>query len=246
MYYFASDVHLGAGDEHEARHTEELFVRWLESIEKDAEAIFLMGDIFDFWFEYSRVVPKGFVRTLGKLASMSDKGIEIHYFTGNHDMWCRDYFEKECGMKLHLKAEQLTLKGKSLHLAHGDNINIGGKHLLKLMNTTFRSSILRSIFSWLVHPNLALRFGKWWSGKSRKNHNTNNITVESLDFLIEAAKGYKAQNAALDYVLFGHMHLPHEHNTEHCKVVFLGNWVDGIGSYAQMDDDGNIELKTFQ
>ena len=90
MYYFASDVHLGAGDELQARRTEQLFVRWLESVEHDAEAIFLMGDIFDFWFEYSRVIPKGFVRVLGTLARLADKGIAIHFFTGNHDMWCRD------------------------------------------------------------------------------------------------------------------------------------------------------------
>ena len=132
MYYFASDVHLGAGDEQQARRTEQLFVRWLESIEDDAEAIFLMGDIFDFWFEYSRVIPKGFVRVLGTLARLADKGITIHFFTGNHDMWCRDYFEKECGMHLHRRGEDVILSGKHLHLAHGDNLNIGNKPMLSV------------------------------------------------------------------------------------------------------------------
>lgn len=246
MYYFASDVHLGAGDELQARRTEQLFVRWLESVEHDAEAIFLMGDIFDFWFEYSRVIPKGFVRVLGTLARLADKGIAIHFFTGNHDMWCRDYFEKECGMHLHLKGEDVTLSGRHLHLAHGDNLNVGNKPMLRLMNSAFRSSFMRALFSWLVHPNLALRFGKWWSGKSRKSHNSSNITPASLGFLIEAAKQTKALSPSVDYVIFGHMHLPHIHHEADLSVYFLGNWEDNRGSYAQMDGEGNIELKTFQ
>ena len=246
MYYFASDVHLGAGDEQQARRTEQLFVRWLESIEDDAEAIFLMGDIFDFWFEYSRVIPKGFVRVLGTLARLADKGITIHFFTGNHDMWCRDYFEKECGMHLHRRGEDVTLSGKHLHLAHGDNLNIGNKPMLRLMNSAFRSSFMRALFSWLVHPNLALRFGKWWSGKSRKSHNSSNLTPASLGFLIEAAKQTKALSPSVDYVIYGHMHLPHIHHEADFSVYFLGNWEDGKGSYAQMDGEGNIELKTFQ
>jgi UDP-2,3-diacylglucosamine hydrolase len=246
MYYFASDVHLGAGDELQARRTEQLFVRWLESVEHDAEAIFLMGDIFDFWFEYSRVIPKGFVRVLGTLARLADKGIAIHFFTGNHDMWCRDYFEKECGMHLHLKGEDVTLAGRHLHLAHGDNLNVGNKPMLRLMNSAFRSSFMRALFSWLVHPNLALRFGKWWSGKSRKSHNSSNITPASLGFLIEAAKQTKALSPSVDYVIYGHMHLPHIHHEANLSVYFLGNWEDNRGSYAQMDGEGNIELKTFQ
>ena len=246
MYYFASDVHLGAGDELQARRTEQLFVRWLESVEHDAEAIFLMGDIFDFWFEYSRVIPKGFVRVLGTLARLADKGIAIHFFTGNHDMWCRDYFEKECGMHLHLKGEDVTLSGRHLHLAHGDNLNVGNKPMLRLMNSAFRSSFMRALFSWLVHPNLALRFGKWWSGKSRKNHNSSNITPEALGFLIDAARLRKSASPDVECVIFGHMHLPHIHHEANLSVYFLGNWEDYKGSYAQMDGEGNIELKTFQ
>jgi UDP-2,3-diacylglucosamine hydrolase len=246
MYYFASDVHLGAGDELQARRTEQLFVRWLESVEHDAEAIFLMGDIFDFWFEYSRVIPKGFVRVLGTLARLADKGIAIHFFTGNHDMWCRDYFEKECGMHLHLKGEDVTLAGRHLHLAHGDNLNVGNKPMLRLMNSAFRSSFMRALFSWLVHPNLALRFGKWWSGKSRKSHNSSNITPEALGFLIDAARLTKSASPDVECVIYGHMHLPHIHHEANLSVYFLGNWEDDKGSYAQMDGEGNIELKTFQ
>lgn len=246
MYYFASDVHLGAGDAKQAQHTEGLFLRWLDTIEKDATALFLMGDIFDFWFEYSRVIPKGFVRVLGKLTSMSDKGIKIHYFTGNHDMWCRDYFEKECGMVLHFKPEQMELAGKMLYLAHGDNINIGNKPMLRLMNSAFRSSILRAIFSWLIHPNLAMRFGKWWSGRSRKSHNTDKITPEALNFLIEAARKQKAENPQIEAFIFGHMHIPHQHKEECLQIHFLGNWENETATYITVDEQGNIELKSFR
>ena len=246
MYYFASDVHLGAGDEQQARRTEQLFVRWLESIEDDAEAIFLMGDIFDFWFEYSRVIPKGFVRVLGTLARLADKGITIHFFTGNHDMWCRDYFEKECGMHLHRRGEDVILSGKHLHLAHGDNLNIGDKPLLRLMNSTFRSRIMRKLFAWLIHPDIAMSFGQWWSGKSRKSHAQEQITASSLDFLIDYAHTYKQENPFVDSILFGHMHFPHKHKEQGLEVVFLGTWNESSGSYAVSDNEGNIELKTFQ
>mgnify|MGYP000771996908 CR=1 FL=1 len=101
MYYFASDIHLGAGDEHSARAVERRFVAWLDKVSGDAEAIFLVGDIFDFWFEYRRVVPKGFVRTLGKLAELTDRGVRVVFFTGNHDMWVGDYLARECGVEIH-------------------------------------------------------------------------------------------------------------------------------------------------
>ena len=149
-------------------------------------------------------------------------------------------------MHLHLKGEDVTLAGRHLHLAHGDNLNVGNKPMLRLMNSAFRSSFMRALFSWLVHPNLALRFGKWWSGKSRKSHNSSNITPASLGFLIEAAKQTKALSPSVDYVIFGHMHLPHIHHEADLSVYFLGNWEDDRGSYAQMDGEGNIELKTFQ
>ena len=246
MYYFTSDVHLGAGDEAFARRTEQRFVKWLDKVAEDADAIFLVGDIFDFWFEYGKVIPKGFARTLGKLAELTDRGVKIYFFIGNHDMWSRDYLERECGVKILYKPQRMTLAGKELFIAHGDNMNVGNKPMLKLMNTGFRSRTLRFLFSWLVHPDLALRFGQWWSGKSRKSHNSSNLTPASLGFLIEAAKQTKALSPSVDYVIYGHMHLPHIHREADFSVYFLGNWEDGKGSYAQMDGEGNIELKTFQ
>ena len=127
MYYFASDIHLGAGGEAFAQQTERLFVRWLDDAAQDAEAIFLVGDVFDFWFEYRGVVPKGFVRTLGKLAELTDRGIRVVFFTGNHDMWVGDYLARECGVEIHTSPQQFCLNGKNVFIAHGDNMNIDSR-----------------------------------------------------------------------------------------------------------------------
>lgn len=244
MYYFASDVHLGAGDEQLARRTERRFVAWLDMVAADAKAIFLVGDIFDFWFEYGEVVPKGFVRVLGKLAELTDRGVEIYFFIGNHDMWCRDYFERECGVKIIFKPQRMTLCGRELFIAHGDNMNIGRQPMLRLMNTSFRSTLLRKLFSWLVHPDLAMRFGHWWSSKSRLSHLNDKITPESLDFLVEYAREYKEQNPSTDYILFGHMHYPYDYNEQGLRILFLGNW-EGDATYATLDEQGQFTLKTY-
>ena len=244
MYYFTSDVHLGAGDETFSHRTEQRFVEWLDKVAEDAAAIFLVGDIFDFWFEYGKVAPKGFVRTLGKLASLTDRGIEVYFFAGNHDMWCSDYLERECGVKIIYTPQRMTLAGKELFIAHGDNMNISGKPLLQLMNWGFRSKVLRKIFSWLVHPDLAMRFGQWWSGKSRKSHSNEQIVPSSLDFLVDYARDYKEQNPAVDYIVFGHMHYPYDLSEESLRVLFLSNW-DSEVQYAVLDEEGNISLKTY-
>ncbi|MBO5330971.1 MAG: UDP-2,3-diacylglucosamine diphosphatase [Alistipes sp.] len=245
MYYFASDVHLGAGDENASRRTEQRFVKWLDSVAEDADAIFLVGDIFDFWYEYGKVVPKGFVRTLGKLAELSDRGVKIYLFIGNHDMWARDYFERECGVEIIRQPSVFELAGKRMFIAHGDNMNISGKPLLQLMNWGFRSPVLRTLFSWLVHPDIAMRFGQWWSGTSRKSHAKDDITPSSLGFLIDYARNYKAQNPTTDYILFGHMHYPYDLKESDLRLLFLGCWDGDEATYAVMDDKGNIELKNF-
>ena len=245
MYYFASDVHLGAGDENASRRAEQRFVKWLDSVAEDATAIFLVGDIFDFWYEYGKVVPKGFVRTLGKLAELSDRGIKIYFFTGNHDMWVRDYLEKECGVEIVWQPTRFTLAGKNIFIAHGDNMNISGKPMLRLMNWGFRSPLLRKLFSWLVHPDIALGFGKWWSGKSRKSHSKDIITPDSLGFLVDYAREYKKANQDTDYILFGHMHYPYDLSESDLRVLFLGCWDGDEATYAVLDKEGKISLKTF-
>lgn len=219
-------------------------MKWLDMVAQDAEGIFLMGDIFDFWFEYNRVIPKGFVRTLGKLAELTDRGIKITFITGNHDMWMYDYLQRECGVEICFSPQEVTLSGKQLFLAHGDNMNIKDKPLLRLMNTTFRSRSARKIFSWLVHPDLAMKFGKWWSEKSRLSHSKEILDVDALDFLVDYARSYKQSNPQTDYIVFGHMHIPHDLREEDLRVLFLSSW-EGDAAYAVLDRQGNIELKTF-
>ena len=239
MYYFASDIHLGAGDAATARATEQRFFAWLSDIERDAEAVFLVGDIFDFWIEYRQVVPKGFVRLLGKLAQMSDKGIRIVFFTGNHDMWITDYLTRECGIEIHTEPMLTELAGKKLFIAHGDNMNIKGQPMLRLMNTLFRSHTARTLFSWLVHPDLAMSFGHWWSGSSRKSHGRES-DHKYLVPLIEYADRYAATHE-VDYFVFGHMHIAADITAPH-RILFMGDWHTAPNCVV-LDDSGTISQK---
>lgn len=254
MYYFASDIHLGAGDAAMARAVERRFVAWLDTVGRDAEAIFLVGDVFDFWFEYRRVVPKGFVRTLGKLAELTDRGVRVVFFTGNHDMWVGDYLTRECGIEVHTSPEVVTLAGCRVFVAHGDNMNIDGQPLLKFLNAVFRSRTLKWLFSWGVHPDWALRFGHWWSGKSRKRHRAENGPRVAPDEpftgpcgephtepLIDYARTYAATHA-VDHFVFGHMHFPRDYRDGGLHVVNLGCWEEKP-SYAELDAEGRMTLK---
>lgn len=244
MIYFVSDIHLGAGSRAQAVRTERAFCRWLDIVSRDATYIYLMGDIFDFWFEYRRVVPKGFVRVLGRLAELSDRGVKIVFYAGNHDMWCYDYLEQECGMSVVRSPRVENINGVKLHLAHGDNMNIHGDHMLKLMNMTFRSRVLRAIFSWIIHPDLFLKFGHWWSGKSRKSHSSENITVDNLSYLVDYAREHNRVNSDVVAYIFGHMHLPHRHVEGMLDVLFMSDWSGSKATYATMDNN-RLELKTF-
>lgn len=244
MYYFAADVHLGAGTPQERLETERRFIRWLDEVSADAEAIFLLGDLFDFWFEYRRVVPQGCVRTLGKLSELTDRGIRVVLFTGNHDMWVGGYLARECGLELYTSPREITLDGKRLFLAHGDNLNIRRQPVLKLMNTVFRSRTLRFLFSWLVHPDLAMKFGRWWSGKSRKSHGKQPLTVSITEPLRDYARDYAAAHPGIDAFLFGHMHVACDRTDETPRVLHLGSW-EGTPTYAELDSTGILTLKTF-
>lgn len=245
MIYFASDIHLGGGDEPGFRAREKQFVAWLDSVSEDAEAIILVGDIFDFWFEYRRVVPKGFVRTLGKLAELTDRGIRIVFFAGNHDMWLRDYLWKECGVEIRLRPEVMTLGGQRIFVAHGDNMNIDGKPLLKFMNRVFRSSLLRWLFSWLVHPDWAMAFGHWWSNSSRRSHGEEEFTEAVTEPLIRYARDYEDENGPVDHFVFGHMHFPRDFREEGIHVVHLGGW-EKFPSYGELDGTGRLMLKMLK
>ena len=242
MHYFVSDIHLGSGSVAEQRRVERLFLDFLTKIEGDAESLYLVGDIFDFWFEYKRVVPKGFVRVLGRLAELSDKGVKIVMLTGNHDMWVGDYLTKECGITLYTKPQTIIVADKTLFVAHGDNMNIKGQPVLRVMNAMFRSKCLRKIASWLIHPDCFMRFGPWWSGKSRKSHNTD-YGSEVLEHLVDYAVKYGSQHE-VDYFVFGHLHYAADIKTTE-RILFMGDW-HSQPSYVVLDNNGKIELKTIK
>ncbi len=245
MIYFASDIHLGAGNCQEQRQTEQRFLAWLDRAAVNAEAIVLLGDLFDFWFEYKRVAPQGCVRTLGKLAELTDRGIRVLFFTGNHDMWTGDYLMRECGIELHNRPEILHLKNKRLFLAHGDNMHVRRGSLLWLMNTCFRSRTLRWLFQHLIHPDLALKFGRWWSGRSRKSHAKSPLEVAFTEPLRAYAHDHFALHPEVDYYLFGHMHIAVERLDESPRILHLGAW-DKHPTYATLNDSGELKLETFE
>ena len=243
-HYFASDIHLGAGGEAFAGETERRFVAWLDDAAKDAESIFLVGDLFDFWFEYREVVPKGFVRTLGKLAELTDRGVRVVFFTGNHDMWVGDYLARECGVEIYTSPQQFRLNDKNVFIAHGDNMKIDGQPVLKLLNTVFRSRTLRWLFSWLLHPDWAMRFGHWWSGKSRKSHAADTLDVSLTEPLIQYAREYAAMHD-VDHFVFGHMHFPRDFREGNLHVINLGCW-EQYPSYAVLDASGEMTLRRLE
>ena len=242
MVYFVSDIHLGAGSPEVQRRVEDRFVAFLRSIEDSATTLILAGDIFDFWFEYKHAIPQGYSRTLGQLATMHDKGIRIIMFTGNHDMWVGDYLTRECGIEIFTTPQRLTLAGKRLFVAHGDNMNIKGQPLLRLMNAMVRSRLLRWAASWFIHPNIFLGFGKWWSSKSRKSHGavqSKDILNPLIEYAIEEGKRQE-----IDYFIFGHLHYAADISAEE-RILFLGDW-HRQPSYIVLDDNGEIELKFIE
>ena len=244
MYYFASDMHLGSGSSEECRRRELQVVEWLDKVSADAKGIFLVGDVFDFWYEYKRVVPKGFTRLLGKFSELTDRGIDIYFIPGNHDMWQGDYLEKECGVKVIFKVISIELSGKKIAIEHGDEIYaqaLGGG--TRLMNAIFRSKVCRWLFSRLIHPDFALRFGQGWSHGSRKSKEIVLPFAGTEDPMVKEAERRVAGGEEIDYFVFGHNHCAEEHTLMGGqKAIFLGNWFHNP-VYGVLDEGGNFELK---
>jgi UDP-2,3-diacylglucosamine hydrolase len=205
--YFISDFHLGVPDYASSRERENRIVRWLKSIEADVQILYLMGDVFDYWFEYKYAVPKGYVRLLGKLAEMADNGVEIHYFTGNHDMWVFDYLPHEIGLKLHREPIQVNYNGKDFFLGHGDGLG-PGDHGYKFIKKVFASKVAQWMFARL-HPNFGIRLMKYFSKTSRIATGDSDETFlgEDKEWLIIYCKE-ELQKNHYDYFIFGHRHLP--------------------------------------
>ncbi|OEK05367.1 UDP-2,3-diacylglucosamine hydrolase [Roseivirga misakiensis] len=241
--YFASDFHLGVPDKVTSQAREEKIIKWLDECKKDAHAIFLVGDLFDFWFEYKTTVPKGFVRFQGKLAEIVDAGIELVIFTGNHDLWMFGYFDEEIGAKVIYDPIQLYLNDTKIYIGHGDGIGPGDKGY-KMLKKIFRNSFFQWAFRWL-HPNIGIALANFWSGKSRAQANhTEQKFMGDDEWLWDYSKSIEKKEHH-DYYIFGHRHLPLDLEVgDKAKYINLGEWLN-YDTYAQYSN-GNIELKTFE
>lgn len=242
--YFASDFHLGVPDHAASLVREKQVVKWLGEIRHDAAEIYLMGDIFDFWFEYKSVVPKGFVRLLGKIAEIRDSGIPVHLFTGNHDMWMHDYLPKELGVSIYREPITREFNGKRFLLGHGDGLG-PGDHGYKMIKKIFANKFCQWIFA-RFHPNFGMWLAQYWSRKSRIANGTKDEKFhgEEGEWLVTYAKEV-LQKEHYDYFIFGHRHLPLDIRlSEKSRYVNLGEWVNYC-SYAVFDGE-TLELKYYK
>jgi len=240
--YFASDVHLGLPNYKESLVREKRFVRWLDTIKDDAKEIILLGDIFDFWFEYKRAIPRGFTRFLGKLCEITDFGIPVHFFTGNHDMWIFDYLPKETGIILHKEPIVKEYSGKKFFLAHGDGLGPGDKSY-KLLKKIFASRFSQWLFA-RFHPNIGIWIANTWSTHSRYSRETRPFEGEDKEWLILYSKKL-LKSEDFDYIVYGHRHLPMDLQlNEKTRYINLGDWITNF-TYAVFDGE-KMELKKFK
>lgn len=242
--YFASDFHLGAPNASESKIREKRIIRWLDSIADDAAAIFLVGDIFDFWFEYRQVVPKGFIPFISKISQLRDRGIPILFFTGNHDLWMKDYFMKELGIPVYHHPIEITVSGKKILVGHGDGLGPGDQ-FYKLLKKVFTNPFAKWLFRW-IHPDLGIKLAKSWSGHSRISNlekNENHFLGED-EWLWQYCKEVELRFHH-DYYIFGHRHLPLQLEVASNSTYFnLGEWVTQ-NTYLEFDGTNPI-LMTFE
>lgn len=238
MYYFASDIHLGLNVGRTRAERERLFVRWLDEVSADAEAIFLVGDVFDFWYEYRRVVPKGFTRLLGKLSELADRGIPVHFFPGNHDLWAFDYLQTECGVVLHrTDYEILELAGQRVFIGHGDVLGKRGRGG-RLLSRVFRNKGIQWFFSTLLHPDTAMRFGYWWSGSNRSAKPIRHTFRGTDEPIVRFADEFLKSHPGIDLFVCGHIHCAEiVPLADGSRIAFLGEWIDRP-TYGKLDQNG--------
>ncbi len=242
--YFASDFHLGAPDYDRSLEREKRIVAWLDHIQKDAEEIYLVGDIFDFWFEYKRAIPRGFVRLQGKIAELTDAGIPVHLFTGNHDMWIFDYLPQELGVQLYREPIEKTFFGKSFVIGHGDGLGPGDKGY-KFLKKVFNNPFCQWCFARL-HPN----FGIWLAQKSSKTSRAYTGKSDEVyhgdenEWLVQYCKS-ELEKKHTDYFVFGHRHLPLNIDlNEKSKYINLGEWIN-YNTYLEVSEN-SVELKEWK
>ena len=242
--YFVSDIHLGAPNEEASKKREKRFVDWLDMIKQDATELFVVGDLFDFWFEYKRAVPRGYVRVLGKLAEIADSGIPITFFTGNHDMWIFDYLPNEIGAKLYREPITREWNGKTFMIGHGDGLG-PGDHGYKFIKKVFANTFLQWCFARL-HPNFGIWLANYFSKTSRAKTGGDDAVFlgEDSEWLVQYCQEVE-QIEHYDFYIFGHRHLPLEIDiNNNSKYINLGDW---LSYYTYAIFDGNdVELLNFK
>jgi UDP-2,3-diacylglucosamine hydrolase len=233
--YFISDAHLGARHNKEASQTEKALVRWLDSIAPEAAAVYMLGDMFDYWFEYRYVVPRGFTRFLGKIAEMSDSGVEIHFFTGNHDIWMFDYLTEETGAIIHRDLLPVEINGKSFLLGHGDEVDYRSL-TFRFLRSMFRNPVCQWLYGG-IHPRWTFGFAHRWSHSSRINGLKNTGTYNSAgeDYLKSFACSHLQTHPGTNFYIFGHIHTMLDHElAAGSRLIILGDWIRHF-SYAVWD-----------
>lgn len=243
--YFLSDAHLGSRAIPHGRTHERRLVNFLDSIKHKAAAVYLLGDMFDFWYEFKLVVPKGYTRFLGKISELTDLGVEVHFFIGNHDIWCGDYLEKECGVVIHRQPLTCEIYGKEFFLAHGDGLGDVDQKF-KLLRAMFHNKMLQRLFS-MLHPRWSVELGLEWAKHSRLKHGNKadpEYMGEDREPLVLFTKNYLKTHPNINYFIYGHRHILLDlllNRTS--RMVILGDWINEF-SYAMFDGE-NMYVEQF-
>jgi len=241
--YFASDFHLGIPDTARSLEREKKLVAWLRMAAKDADCIYLVGDIFDFWFEYRQAVPRGYTRLLGAISELTDSGVRIEVFTGNHDMWMFDYLEQECGVKINRKPIKVDHQSKTLFIGHGDGLGPGDKGY-KFLKRFFSNPFCQWLFARL-HPNFGIGLANFWSRRSRAASGfKDTFKGEDQEWLLQFCREHIKVDPSIDCFIFGHRHLLLDFNIgEKSRYINLGDWFTDC-NYAVLEN-GQLDLKKF-
>lgn len=244
--YFLSDAHLGSLAIPHGRMQERRLVNFLDGIKHKAAAVYLLGDIFDFWHEYRTVVPKGYTRLLGKISELTDMGVEVHYFTGNHDLWVGDYFEKECGMTLHRRSSVVEIYGSVFYLSHGDGLGSTDRKF-KFLRAMFHNKTCQRLFA-ALHPRWGVAFGLEWARRSRLKRvdgKEPDYMGEEREELVVFAKDYLRTHPDVNYFIFGHRHIDLDLMlSRDTRMLILGDWISRF-TYVVYDGE-HLLLEEFE